>query len=435
MSEAVLKKQLERARREVSVLEKLIEDKTRSLFQTQENLRERSRFVANVLATIDSAVVVVGNDGKIRSANRAALALTGHDEGALVGQPFPVILPGAGPDPARLAALYELGHETVLRTRAGADIPVMFAAAPLLGESGSTEGIVCVAHDLREKKQLELELRHAQKLESVGQLAAGVAHEINTPVQFAGDSVRFLQEALADLGAVVLAYRGLRTAAVAHSAFAEHVQRIDAAELEADLEFLAVEIPAAIDRAIDGVQRVATIVGAMKAFAHPGAVEKAPGDLNEVIRTTLVISRNEYKYVADVETDLGEIPLVTCNLGDINQVLLNLIVNAAHAISAKVGNSADRGRIAISTRRENGDVVIEVADTGTGIPAAIHHRMFEPFFTTKEVGKGTGQGLAISRNIVVDKHGGDLRFTTEAGKGTAFFVRLPIDGAAGAGRT
>jgi signal transduction histidine kinase len=166
----------------------------------------------------------------------------------------------------------------------------------------------------------------------------------------------------------------------------------------------------------------------MKAFAHPDQREKAPVDLNQAILSTLTIARNEYKYVADVETELGDLPPVRCHAGDVNQAILNIVVNAAHAVADVVQGSGRKGRIVVCTVRDGDEVVVTIRDTGAGIPAAIRHRVFEPFFTTKEIGKGTGQGLAIARSVVVEKHGGELTFETEEGKGTTFFLRLPIDG-------
>jgi len=173
---------------------------------------------------------------------------------------------------------------------------------------------------------------------------------------------------------------------------------------------------------------VAEIVRSMKQFAHPDRKEMAAADINQAIVSTLVIASNEYKYVADVETDFGEIPLVNCYAGEVNQVVLNLIVNAAHAIGDVVKATGGKGKIRVTTRELDGVVEIAIGDTGNGIPVEVRSRIFDPFFTTKEVGKGTGQGLAIARNVVVDKHGGTLHFETEIGLGTTFFIRLPIHG-------
>jgi signal transduction histidine kinase len=166
----------------------------------------------------------------------------------------------------------------------------------------------------------------------------------------------------------------------------------------------------------------------MKVFSHADQREMSEVDLNCAVSSTLVVARSEYRDVADVETDLGEIPRVVCHGGQINQVVLNLVVNAAHAIGDMLKNGSPRGKIVVRTREENGRVVISIADTGGGIPEAIRAHIFDPFFTTKEVGRGTGQGLSVSRNVVVKGHGGELHFTTEIGKGTTFFVRLPISG-------
>jgi signal transduction histidine kinase len=254
-----------------------------------------------------------------------------------------------------------------------------------------------------------------QKLESVGRLAAGIAHEINTPIQFVGDNLRFLAEAFDDLTGILAAYRAGDPEAAA------------AAEAMADIEFLAAEVPEALAQTLDGVDRVAGIVRAMKAFGHPGDEEKAPADLNEAVRNTLVVASSETKYVARVVTDLGGLPPVWCHLGDINQVLLNLIVNAAHAVSAAVGATGELGTITVRTRAEGDEAVIEVVDTGCGILPEIAHRVFEPFFTTKHAGSGTGQGLALAYSLVVDRHGGSITFASRSGEGTTFTVRLPVD--------
>jgi len=249
-----------------------------------------------------------------------------------------------------------------------------------------------------ERQRMEAELRLAQKLEAVGQLAAGIAHEINTPMQYIGDSVHFLHRAFDDLLA---------------------------GELEPDdVEYMRNQIPRAFERTLEGIERVVTIVRAMRDFAHPGQREKAPADLNRAIDSAQIVSRNEYKYVADVETQFGQLPLVECQLGELNQVFLNLIINAAHAIGER--GSEARGIIKITTSRTDDAVRISLADTGCGIPERVRDRIFDPFFTTKPVGKGTGQGLAIARTIVVDKHAGRLSFETEVGHGTTFHIDLPV---------
>ena len=282
--------------------------------------------------------------------------------------------------------------------------------------------------DVTDQRRLENDLAQAQKLESVGRLAAGVAHEINTPVQFVSDSVSFVREAMDDLSEIVDKYRELRNATEQGADIAAAAKAAEEAEDDADLDYILENAPVALDRARDGLGRVAAIVRSMKEFAHPDRKEMAQVDINQAIGSTLVIATNEYKYVAEVETEFGAIPPVNCYAGEINQVVLNLIVNAAHAIGDVVQGTQDKGKIRVTTRVLDDQVEIAIADTGKGIPADVRARIFDPFFTTKEVGRGTGQGLAIARTVVVDKHGGTLHFETEVGKGTTFFIRLPISG-------
>ena len=273
-------------------------------------------------------------------------------------------------------------------------------------------------------KRAHAELVQAQKLESVGRLAAGIAHEINTPVQFVNDSVHFLRDAFQDLAGLLARYRRLPASAGALDAAL--LSEIDEAERSADVDDLLENIPKALERSLEGLGRVATIVRSMKEFAHPDQRQKAPADLNRALASTLTIARNEYKYVAELETDYGDLPPVPCHMGELNQVFLNIVVNAAHAIESATRGIDRKGLIRVETRAEEDAVRISISDTGAGIPDEIRERIFEPFFTTKEVGKGTGQGLSIARSVVVDKHGGTLTFESELGRGTTFHIRLPL---------
>ncbi len=241
--------------------------------------------------------------------------------------------------------------------------------------------------------------------------------------------MQFVRTSLPDIAAVIHAYRSLQQAVRSGGDVAAAASLAAEAEKTADLDYVMENAPPAIESSIEGLGRIATIVRSMKEFAHPDQGEKKYADLNQAIRSTLVIARNEYKYVAEIDTQFGELPAVPCYLGEINQVILNLLVNASHAIADVVKDSGGLGKITVRTRLDGDAVEISIGDTGTGIPEAARDRIFDPFFTTKEVGKGTGQGLAIARSVVVNKHGGTLRFETECGKGTAFFIRLPLDAA------
>ncbi len=276
---------------------------------------------------------------------------------------------------------------------------------------------------LADLHRMESELRLAQKLESVGQLAAGVAHELNTPAQFVTDNLGFLADSNRDLNKLVRAYQ--------HYVHAQPPCReqdtIRELEEAVDVEYLLSEIPSAISQSIDGMKRTAEIVRALKQFCHPSTGERNSMDVNAALDTTLTVARNEWKYVAELELNLApDLPQILALCGEMNQVFLNLIVNAAHAM-ADTEKNGHKGILSVTTRQVDADrIEIAIGDTGSGIADDIKDKVFDPFFTTKGVGKGTGQGLALVHNVVVTQHGGDVRLETEVGKGTTFYVRLPL---------
>ena len=300
---------------------------------------------------------------------------------------------------------------------------------PLTRDGDVFLGFTIIGADITERKNLEKQLAQAQKLRSIGQLASGIAHEINTPTQYVSDNTRFLQDAFADLMDVVTQQAELLHAARSGSVSPEVIRAVDESIRRADLDYLTHEIPLAIGHTLEGIDRIAKIVRAMKEFAHPGREEKVPADLNKIIETTLTVARNEWKYVADLVNDFDRsLPEVSCHPGEINQVILNLVVNAAHAIEDQVKKGLmPKGVITVVTRRKDDWAEIQISDTGGGIPEAIRPRIFDPFFTTKEPGRGTGQGLAICHPVIVDKHGGRIFFESEVGRGTTFTINLPID--------
>ena len=309
---------------------------------------------------------------------------------------------------AAIIDLEEPGYDAVL----GMARTVCTSKVPLRDENGEVIGIIGVGFDITDRKLAEQRLAAGEQLESIGRLAAGVAHEINTPIQYLNDSVFFIRESMQDL----LAHNAKLAAALP-----------EPPEPDEDIEDVKRELPPALDRVVDGLSRIAEIVRSMKEFSHVDQREMSRVDLNRAINSTLIIARSEYKYVAEVKTDFQELPLVTCHGGQVNQVVLNLVVNAAHAIADKnkATGTPEPGVITVTTRVEDGFAVISIGDTGGGIPEAIRTRIFEPFFTTKEVGRGTGQGLSIAHNVI-KAHGGQLDFVTELGKGTTFNVRLPL---------
>lgn len=308
------------------------------------------------------------------------------------------------------------------------------AINPRLRDGDVFLGFTIMGADITERKMLEKQLAQAQKLRSIGQLASGIAHEINTPTQYVGDNIRFLKDAFEDLIVVLQGDEELLAAARGGVVSAELIRRLQDGRERADLEYLVSEVPVAIQHTLEGVERISKIVRAMKDFAHPGREEKAPADLNQIIDSTVTVARNEWKYVADMQTDFDRsLPPVLCHPAEIGQVILNLVINAAHAIEdvVKQGRAA-KGGITIATRRRDGWAEIRISDTGSGIPENIRHRIFDPFFTTKEIGRGTGQGLAICYPVIVGKHGGRITFDSEVGRGTTFTIGLPLGEQAGA---
>jgi signal transduction histidine kinase len=283
----------------------------------------------------------------------------------------------------------------------------------------------------QERRMMEIQLRQAQKLESVGHLAAGIAHEINTPTQYIGDNIRFLQKSFARVNPLLRKQELLLRAVKANEPTTALVAEIEQSVAQCDLEFLLAETPRAIEQSLEGIHSVARIVRAMRDFSHPGTGEKVETDLNQAVENTLVVAANEWKYVATLVKDLQPgLPPVLALPGELNQVILNLVVNAAHAIADVVGDGTNgKGTITVSTRRCGDWVEIHVRDTGTGIPEEIRDKVFDPFFTTRPIGKGTGQGLAIARGVIVGRHHGTLSFQTRAGIGTVFTIRLPLQAA------
>jgi len=285
---------------------------------------------------------------------------------------------------------------------------------------------LCLAEWLKEfetqRVVAEKQVLESEKWASIGRLAAGVAHEINTPVQYVGDNLRSLSDVFCDLATIIQKYQSAMRLANWGQLTSEALADIEAAEAELDISYLLADAPSAVNDGLAGVERISEIVRAMKDFSHVDRGEVSAVNINRLLQNTLTVARNEYKYVANVETHFGTLPMIEGYAGELSQVFLNLLVNAAHAIA----DTGQFGTITITTRHDESSVEIAIDDTGTGIPEQIRDRVFDSFVTTKEVGKGTGQGLSIARRIVNDKHKGTLAFETELGKGTRFIVRLPI---------
>ena len=385
-----------------------------------------ARRQAQILEHIHDAVFALDAAGRMRNANRATAQLLGRAlediEGAALAR-FARVPDQSGGLEGALASARRDGHWT-------GDIPIehsdgsaVLAEAMVVHQTlpgDDPAEFVVVARDVTDRRLLDRQLMQSQRLEAIGQLAAGIAHEINTPAQFVADNLHFLLEGFDTLLGGIARWRsGLRFEP----------------EFEEELALYEGEIQPAIRQSLDGMARIAGIVRGMRTFAHPGGVEKSNVDLNSEIASTITVTRNEWKYVSELVTDFDpELPLVPAIAGEINHVFLNIIVNAAHAIEERVKQTpSPPGRIHVSTRRVGDDVEIRITDNGTGIAPEARARVFDPFFTTKAVGKGTGQGLAIVYRIVHDKHGGSVHFEPVVPQGTTFIIRLPLAQAAAAG--
>ena len=425
VSEELLRKRLARAEKEIQGLEQLIEEKSRTLFVSHEREKEASQLLRKVMESMNSALMVIDGEERVSSVNPALCDLVGCTAEDVLGRRAGELLVTTAGVPLTHEELGELNGELALQRADGTRIPILYAGSRVEGGEGPDGGaVVGLATDLRAQKKREVEMRHAQKMESIGQLAAGISHELNTPIQFIGDSLAFIEDGVTDLAQLLGKYRD--SASVSDADRARFEAEVVELEDQIDLPFLLEQLPESVGRANDGVRRVAGIVRAMKEFAHPGGSAFGHEDLNAAVRRTLTVARNEYKYIADVETDLGDLPEVPCRIGDVSQVLLNLVVNAAHAIEDRTQKD-ERGLIRIRTFVDGEYAALDVEDDGKGIPEKLHTRVFDPFFTTKEVGRGSGQGLALARSVIVDKHGGQLTFQTVEGVGTTFHIRLPLE--------
>ena len=305
----------------------------------------------------------------------------------------------------------------------GEKLSVAYACSPLM-ENNKRQCVIISFRSISALKDAQKEAAQASRLASVGQLAAGIAHEINTPIQYVGDNLRFISESLLNIDKVIHDIENMvEQGGVAGETAAKIRQLFE----DIDLNYLLEEMPLATKQSLEGVEHVSKIVRSMKEFSHPGSTAKVATDINRAIASTVTVSTNEWKHVAKLETHLApDLPPILCFPADINQVLLNLIINASHAIES-LGQS-ELGLIGISTRLDGDWIEIRVSDTGPGVPKEIQDKIYDPFFTTKAVGKGTGQGLAISFDVIVNKHKGKIFLDQQNGSGATFVVRLPVGG-------
>ena len=433
----VLERLLYRERSARKQAERLLEEKSRQLYQTNQDLLHLTEALAAevqrnsmIFETAAEGIILFDTKGRTELLNPAAKRIFElSDEDCVDLNINSILLLSYGKsheseDCFYTNPLFFMGEdrEIVGRKKSGTEFPVEFVVAEYTHKGRvAYSGVV---RDLTRRKFLESRLAQAEKLESVGQLAAGVAHEINTPIQFVSENVRFLKSSFQSLLKAVELTKHLMEKCAGFPELQPLVESLRQTYDHEELEYLLSEIPLAVDQTLEGTTSVTRIVRALNVFSHPGSENFQKVDLNNEIESTLIVSRNEWKYVAELETDFQpDLPHIMCMPGELNQVFLNLIINAVHAIQEKKSDCL--GKITVRTRSQHERVIVEISDTGTGIPEVIRGRIFDPFFTTKEVGKGTGQGLSICYNVI-ESHQGKLTFETREGEGTTFRIELLV---------
>lgn len=424
MTMSLIEKKLQRAERKIAILERMIEDSTRDLFLEQEKLQRSKKFLETILDTVKAGIVVINPDRIILLANQASQDTLETNE--LIGSSLESVF---SPE-----FLHEIagtdGHiETVLVGPKTQQRKTLMCAQSAFDSANSIpEFHVIMLHDVTEQKKLEQLVMQSQRLQSVGSLAMGIAHEINTPIQYVRDNTLFVNRELENVMEYIKSTRAIIDKLAEDPALSTDVAVVQELYEALDLEYVMAEMPKALAQTYEGAESVASIVKSIKEFSHPGSEEKEFANVNRAIESTLAVCKNEWKSVAAIDLNLDpELPEVLCFPGEINQALLNLVVNAAQAIESQKGKTPDlKGEISISTLVRNKHVVILVKDNGCGIAEEDCKRVFDPFFTTKEVGKGTGQGLSLVYASITERLGGEVLLTSKKGKGTTFTINIPM---------
>lgn len=406
----------------------------------QETLKQISYQNEMMLRWVNGAVITVDEEGLVINANEVALHTLGWTIEEFTGCQIHETIHHSQDDGSEypwdfcptFAAIEDgSSHHVdgdVFWKKDGRSFSADFIVCPTRDPQNNITGAILTFRNLTQMRMEESKRIHSMKLVAIGELSAGIAHEINTPVQFIGSNISFLKESFNDIFELLKNYQKLAEAAIDDDKYKDIIKELKNQEEEVDLEYLEEETPTAFEHTIHGVERVTELVQGLKGFSHSGTEDsKAEADINEIIKNSLIVCKNTYKYVAELKTSFASLPSIKVFPGDIGQVIVNLIVNAAHAIEANKDRGTSMGLINVTTTGDADYIHIIIEDTGGGIPDSIRDRVFDPFFTTKEVGKGSGQGLAISHTIVHEKHGGEMNFKSETDVGTTFTISLPLN--------
>ena len=395
---------------------------------------EVERYNENIVQSINSALLVVGLNGRVTFANSTAAEILGADPTSLVGRladDWFGAVEGQGSLIARTLdrGLRFKGRETMIQTESGSRIPIGVSCTPLSGEGSRIQGVVAIFQDLTEIKQLQRQVLQREKMASIGELAAGIAHEINNPVGFIHANLSQMAEYLDDLSVYLDSVDVLRASMIGVggaetlSASAEKLDRVAA---EVDLAYLQKDFGAAVRESLEGSERIRHIVSDLRDFSHTGTAERTLADVNQCLDTTANIVWTMMKHSVSLEKDYGELPELLCYPMELKQVFMNLLVNAYQSIEEKIAGGEGTGLIRIESSRRDEGIEVSISDTGVGIRDEDLPRIFDPFFTTKEVGEGMGLGLSTSYGIV-KRHGGEMCVESVSGEGATFTLRLPFE--------
>ncbi|MFT5924521.1 MAG: two-component system NtrC family sensor kinase [Paraglaciecola sp.] len=414
-----------------TILCALIEDKLLKAELTIEQGAIREKDIVEHMA---DGFLTFNSSGIVESINPSGVLMFGYEREALIGCKLHSFMKSEKIKQLSVMSLDEALQDYLGQTfialgvkQDGSEFPieVNFSKIPFLTHSQTLFN--CVARDVTHRSELEAQLRQSQKLESIGQLSAGIAHEINTPTQYVSDNINFLGVAFDSCLKIIC-----KTQTIINKDISQVTQKeiddIKTIFQEDDMDFVLDEIPLAIKQTIEGLQRVKKIIAAMKSFSHPNQGEMSLVDITEAIESTKTVSRSEWRYIAELATNYSKnLPKINCLRDEFNQVILNFIVNAAHAIEEKYGQkSATMGCINIDVYQQHNNIKIMIKDDGIGMSTEVKDRVFDPFFTTKVVGKGTGQGLSLAYLVIVEKHKGTIEVKSELNVGTTFTISIPI---------
>ena len=434
-------------------LEARVTERTRELEKTMASLKTetvRRQQDAELLATLNTelnqilnttatAILVIDPNLTVRRANSTFYEMFQYNQEEVINkkcyQCFLEAPPLEEQEAVHLALEQGIPYqkETIRKSKDGREIHCLLTVAPFLDVNSKIIGVIEDLRDIsdriaseKEKEKLQIQLLKISKLESVGQLSAGISHEINTPVQFISNNIEFLHDAFCDIQTIMKETCTLLASIPHATAAGSACEPLIKAMEKADWDYLATEIPASLEQTKAGLERVSSIVQAMKEFSHPRSKERVPYNLNTIIKNTLIISQNEWKSVAEIETNLDEsLTDVPCHTEELGQAFLNILINAAQAIEGS-NKEGEKGRITISSSQETGSAVVRIHDSGGGMSEEVKNRAFDPFFTTREVGHGTGQGLAIAQDVIVNKHKGMIDIESSPGNGTTIIISLPL---------